>query len=246
MQMPAAGIRNLKRSQFDEGRYYVPDSVGQKIDAWLDGKFFLYNNEYGANSEQVLSDMNILLKAGVKLFVLDNLMSMSINGYEGDKNERQKAFILDVKSFAMKNNVHIILVAHPRKSSAFLRKNDISGSANITDAADNCWILHRTNQDFLHAITEFYDASYASRYRQYGNVLSLEKSRLWGAIDYMCGFHYDLASRRFKNTPEEDIHYGWEQEKEQTNIHFQEVERNEEKKIEDAMFGQLSQGQAPF
>lgn len=246
MQMPAAGVRNLQRSQFDEGRYYVPDSVGQKIDAWLDGKFFLYNNEYGSNSEQVMNDMTLLLKAGVKVFVLDNLMSMSINGYEGDKYERQKAFILDVKSFAMKNNVHIILVAHPRKATAFLRKNDISGSANITDAADNCWILHRTNQDFLHAITEFYDASYANRYRQYGNVLSLEKSRLWGAIDYMCGFHYDLASRRFKNTPDEDIHYGWEHEYEQTNIHFQEPYINYEVEAENAYFSQLSEQKAPF
>ena len=26
----------------------------------------------------------------------------------------------------------------------------------------------------------------------------------------MCGFHYDLISRRFKNTATENIKYGWE------------------------------------
>ena len=44
IQMAAAGKRNLRPSQFDSGRFYVPDSVGERIDSWLEGKFFLYNN----------------------------------------------------------------------------------------------------------------------------------------------------------------------------------------------------------
>lgn len=247
IQMVAAGTRNLQRSQFDEGRYYVLDGVGHKIDAWLDGKFFLYNNEYGSNSEQVLNDMQMLLKAGVKVFVLDNMMSMSLNGYDGDKNDRQKAFVLDLKAFAMANQVHVILVAHPRKSTAFLRKTDISGTGDIINAVDNCWIMHRVNEDFIHAITEFYDAATASRMRQYGNMLAVEKDRLFGVCDYMCGFHYDLASRRFKNTPEEGIHYGWETEEQQINIHYQEAKKyNEEEEAENIYFSQLNEQESPF
>ena len=220
IQMVAAGVRNLRQSQYDEGRYYVPDGVSGRIDTWMDGKFFIYNNGYGTKAEQILHDMDVLLNAGVKVFALDNLMSMDVDLFDGDKNNKQKELILRIKDFAMRNMVHVILVAHPRKSTTFLRKTDISGTADITNAVDNVFIMHRTNEDFIHAITEFYDSSKANALRQYGNVLAVEKNRLYGVVDFMCGFHYDLASRRFKNTEYEDIRYGWEEEPTQGTISF--------------------------
>lgn len=221
IQMVAAGASNLRPSQYEEGRYYVPDGIGRRIDEWLDGKFFLYNNGYGTKAEQILNDMEILLRAGVKVFALDNLMSLDVDLFDGDKNSKQKSLILRIKDFAMRNQVHIILVAHPRKVMTFLRKNDISGTADITNAVDNVFIMHRTNEDFIHAITEFYDASKANALRQYGNVLAVEKNRLYGVVDFMCGFHYDLASRRFKNTETEDVRYGWEASPTQSTMSFE-------------------------
>ena len=210
IQMVAAGKDNLRPSQFEQGQYYVPDSIGSKIDAWLDGMFYLYNNKYGNVASQVLHDIKILTKAGVKVFVIDNMMSMNIDVFDGDKNEKQKQFILALKDFAMEEQVHVILVAHPRKSVAFLRKTDISGSGDIINAVDNCFIFHRVNEDFIHAITEFYDAARASQLRQYGNVLAVEKNRLRGVVDLMVGMQYEIESRRFKNYIDEDIHYDWE------------------------------------
>lgn len=241
IQMVAAGSNNLRPSQFDRGRYYVPDNIGERIDTWLDGKFYLYNNDYGTKAEQILHDMEILLKAGVKVFILDNLMTLDVNLFDGDKNNKQKELILRIKDFAMKNMVHIILVAHPRKSMAFLRKNDISGTADISNAVDNVFIMHRTNEDFIHAVTEFYDASKANALRQYGNVLSVEKNRLYGVVDYMCGFHYDIISRRFKNTPDEQIRYGWEAEPKQQPMDF--TEQNE---MEEDPLGGGTQQVCPF
>lgn len=238
IQMVAAGAHNLRQSQFDDGRYYVPDGIGARIDQWLDGKFFLYNNSYGTKFEQILHDMRILLKANVKIFVLDNLMSLDVDLFDGDKNTKQKELILAIKDFAMTNQVHVLLVAHPRKAMSFLRKNDISGTGDITNAVDDVWIIHRTNEDFFHAITEFYDASRANQYRSYGNVLSVEKNRLFGVVDFMCGFHYDIVSRRFKNTPNEDFHYGWEQEPVQQQIQYQqEVKPMEQNYASDMPFG---------
>jgi KaiC/GvpD/RAD55 family RecA-like ATPase len=220
LQMVAAGAENLRKSQYDEGRYYVPDGIGQRIDQWLDGKFFLYNNGYGTKAEQILHDMKILLKANVKVFVLDNLMSLDVDLFDGDKNAKQKELILKIKDFAMNEQVHILLVAHPRKVMTFLRKNDISGTSDITNAVDNVFIIHRTNEDFIHAITEFYDASKANQLRRYGNVLSVEKNRLYGVVDFMCGFHYDIISRRFLNEAGENVKYGWEEAPKQVNIPF--------------------------
>ncbi len=221
IQMVAAGENNLRQSQYDEGRYYVPDNVGARIDAWLDGKFYLYNNSYGTKAEQILHDMEILLKAGVKIFALDNLMSIDVDLFDGDKNTKQKELILKIKDFAMVNQVHIILVAHPRKVMTFLRKNDISGTSDITNAVDNVFIIHRVNEDFIHAITDFYDATKATALRQYGNVLSVEKNRLFGVVDFMCGFHYCTTSRRFKNSPTEVLRYAWEQEPQQQEFAYQ-------------------------
>ena len=222
IQMPAAGADNLRPSQYEKDRYFVPDNIGKMIDQWLDGKFFLYNNGYGTKAEQILHDMDILLKANVKVFILDNLMTLDVDLFDGDKNSKQKELILRIKDFAMKNMVHVILVAHPRKVTTFLRKNDISGTSDITNAVDNVLIMHRTNEDFLHAITDFYDAARANQYRQFGNVLAVEKNRLFGVVDFMCGFHYDIISRRFKNTPDENIKYGWELPPHQITFNYQE------------------------
>ena len=227
LQMVAAGKENLRPSKYEQGRYYVPDSIGNKIDAWLDGKFFLYNNEYGNVASQVLNDVKILTAAGVKVFVIDNMMSMNIDVFDGDKNDKQKQFILALKDFAMKEQVHVILVAHPRKSVAFLRKTDISGSGDIINAVDNCFIFHRVNEDFIHAITDFYDSTRASQLRQYGNVLAVEKNRLMGVVDLMVGLHYEFESRRFKNTQYETIHYGWEQEPKQQSLTFESQSYND-------------------
>ena len=229
--MVAAGAHNMQPSRFEEGRYYVPESIGQRIDDWTRGKFFLYNNAYGTKAEEVLHDMGTLANAGVKFFAIDNMMSMDIELFDGDKNNKQKEFILRVKDFAMTNMVHVILVAHPRKVMTFLRKNDISGTSDISNAADNVFIMHRTNEDFLHAIADFYDNAKANGFRHFGNVISVEKNRMYGVVDYMCGFHYDPISRRFKNTQEEVIHYGWEtaqEERPMFNAYVQEKPEEEE------------------
>lgn len=226
IQMVAAGRRNVMQSQYDEGRYYVPDHIAEKIDQWLDGRFFLYNNEYGNVASQMLNDIKILANAGVKVFALDNMMSMNIDVFDGDKNDRQKALILALKDFAMREQVHIILVAHPRKSVAFLRKTDISGTGDIINAVDNCFIYHRCNEDFIHAITDFYNQAKANQLGRFGNVLSIEKNRLYGIVDVFVGLYYEPESRRFKNAMEEDIHYKWEEIPTQAQMSFQEPQVN--------------------
>lgn len=216
IQMAAAGKNFLKPSQFGDGKFFVPSNIGKRIDEWLRGRFFLFNNEYGSTWEEILHDMKDLLAAGVKVFILDNLMSLDIDLLEGDKNNKQKELILQVKEFAKKNNVHVILVAHPRKSMAFLRKNDISGTSDLTNVVDNTLIIHRVNQDFLKAGAEFYGQAEIQRYSGYGNVIEIAKNRMYGVCDVLVGLHYEIESRRFKNAPDEVIHYGWEGGGEQT------------------------------
>lgn len=228
IQMVAAGKENLKPSPQKDGKYYVPNHIGDRIDAWLDGKFFLYNNEYGTKWNQIFHDMSELLKVGVKVFVLDNLFSLDIDLFDGDKNNKQRELIIQIKDFAKKNQAHIILVAHPRKVMTFLRKNDISGSSDITNAVDNVFIMHRVNNDFTKAISEFYDSATAAKFSTFGNVLAIEKNRMYGAVDVMCGLQYEIESRRFKNTITENIIYGWQEEPTQIQIQYSQPQQEEE------------------
>ena len=210
IQMVAAGKSNLRLSNYGDGKYYVPNAIADKIDKWLDGKFFLYNNDYGNSWQQIFHDMELLLKAGVKVFALDNLFSLDIDILDGDKNNKQKELILQIKEFAKKNLVHIILVAHPRKVTSFLRKNDISGTSDLQNAVDKIFIIHRVNNDFFRSGAEFFGESEINHYRGYGNVIEVCKERLYGVVDLMVGMQYEVESRRFKNTHDENIHYGWE------------------------------------
>ena len=220
IQMVAAGRDNLRQSQYGDGKYYVPNNISEKIDKWMDGRFFLFNNEYGNTWEEVFHDMKELLKANVKLFILDNLMSLDIDLLEGDKNNKQKNLILQLKEFAKKNHVHIIIVAHPRKSLAFLRKADISGTADLTNAVDNVLIAHRVNQDFLKAGAEFYGQTEIQKYSGFGNVIEISKNRMYGVCDVLVGMQYEIESRRFKNEINENIRYGWEQSPTQSVMPF--------------------------
>lgn len=228
IQMVAAGKNNLKLSNYDDGKYYVPNSIATRIDKWLDGKFFLFNNEYGNTWQEIFHDMNELLKVGCRIFLLDNLFSLNIDLLDGDKNNKQKELILQIKDFAKKNKAHIILVAHPRKTMSFLRKNDISGSGDLMNAVDNIFICHRVNNDFFRAGAEFFGQVEIQKFQGYGNVVEVAKNRLYGVVDLMVGMQYEIESRRFKNTMDENIHYGWEAEPTQSAMDFDSVKQQNE------------------
>jgi hypothetical protein len=222
VQMVAAGKNNLRQSTYGDGKYYVPNNIAERIDQWLDGKFFLYNNEYGAKWQQIFHDMELLLKVGVKVFALDNLFSLDIDILDGDKNSKQRELILQIKDFAKKNQVHIILVAHPRKVTTVLRKNDISGTSDLQNAVDKIFIIHRVNNDFFRAGAEFFGQSEIQRFQGFGNVIEVCKDRLYGVVDLMVGMQYEIESRRFKNDVNENVQYGWELEPTQSTMTFDE------------------------
>ena len=210
IQTAAAGRRRLAPSKIRQGSFYVPERVSTAIDSWLEGKLYIYNNDYGTKWEQIFSDMETLLSHGVRVFVLDNLFTLDIDIFGGDTNRRQKELIIQIKEFAKKNLIHIILVAHPRKTNAFIRRTDISGSSDIANAADNVFIIHRVGNDFMKAGGEFFGHATVAQYGSYGNVIECCKNRLFGVADKLYGLYYDPVSRRFSEDIECGKVYGWE------------------------------------
>lgn len=215
LSQSAAGKHYVKKVAGSDYAYEVDDMVYEKISDWLCDKFYLFNNNYGNKFEQVLSDLEEVVAKGVKLIVLDNLMALQISGLSGDKNEKQKQFILDVVEFAKKKNVHIIVVCHARKESGsqtFLRKESIAGSGDLTNAVQNVAIVHRVGEDFCKRASEFFGKEKVERYLEYSNVVEWCKNRSYGIVDYLVGMYYEVETKRFKNSVAEHIVYGWEEE----------------------------------
>lgn len=209
----AAGKNHVRKKEGFDNFYYTPRMISDKINSWLDGKLFLYNNEYGNVFAQIFDDLKQCVdEFGVQLIVLDNLMALNIENYGGDKYSQQTKLINDIKEFAKKKNVHIILVCHPRKevSNTLLRKESISGTADLTNMADQVLILHRVGDDFERRAKEFWGALKVQEMMKYSAVLEVVKNRSFGIVDFVVGMYYEQESRRLKNEVAEHIVYGWE------------------------------------
>ena len=124
----------------------------------------------------------------------------------------QTRFITEIKDLAKKKNIHVIIVCHPRKEMTFLRKESISGTADLTNLADNVFIIHRVGKDFVKRASEFLGNGDVSEYEKYDCVMEVAKNRAFGVVDYLCGMYYEAESRRLKNDFAENRIYGWQEQ----------------------------------
>lgn len=209
----AAGKNYVCKREGFENYYYAPKNISNQISNWLEGKLFLYNNNYGSKWQQLFADVKELVdKEGVQLIVLDNLMALQIDNYEGDKYTQQTKFINDLKEYAKAKNVHVLLVCHPRKEGIFLRKESISGTADLTNLADSVFIIHRIGKDFEQRAGEFFGKGKVIPYLKYNSVIEVCKNRSMGVIDLLVGMYFEVESRRLKNEISENIVYGWQEQ----------------------------------
>lgn len=209
----AAGREFVKKVYGYDDFYYVPKDVTAKIDEWTKDKFFLYDNKYGRNWSRLLESIrNVIEQKDVNLLILDNLMTLDLDAFSGDKNEKQSSFVNSLADLAKQTHVHIILVAHPRKSLTFLRREDIGGSGDITNLADNVYIIHRCNKDFEKRAPEFLGQDEVNKiiqYEEFSNVVEVCKNRFVGSVDNIFGYYYESETKRFMQSKTEHIVYGW-------------------------------------
>lgn len=107
-------------------------------------KIVLFYDKIGHIAENELLDVMTYAHArhGVRDIVIDSLMR--VDGMEEDY-PRQTAFSIRLVTFARETGCRVHLVAHPRKSAGddSPRSQDISGSGNIRNNADNVLVLWR-------------------------------------------------------------------------------------------------------
>lgn len=221
INLQAAGRQFNEETRFD-GVYQTPQKYADKINKWLDGKLWVYNNDYGNKFEQLIIDIEeIINQEDIDSIIIDNLMALDIISLDGFKNEKQTVFINKISKFAKDKNVHIHIVAHPRKNVGFLRKDDISGTADLTNAVDNVIICHRNNLDFQKAAQEFFSKEMVYFLSKFSNIIEVCKNRDLGVEDHLVGLYYEKESKRLLNETYDNYVYDWQDEEIQEEIKSQ-------------------------
>lgn len=209
MDLQAAGKAYAEPTQF-EGYYNVAKENQEKIAEWLAKNFTLYNNKYGNNFLAVKEQLERKIEADKPdLLILDNLMAFDIRSLSENKFEAQTAFTWSLHEMAQKYDIHIIFVAHPRKAMGFLRLDDISGTADIGNAVDNAFIIHRVNNDFVRLTKQMFGWKDDDPLYSADNVIEIAKDRDGGLQDYFIPLYYEKESKRLKNSFTENKIYSW-------------------------------------
>ena len=212
MRLQAAGKKYVvPLSKFHNAWTVKDEATERRISEWLGDRLWLYNNIYGNNANMVIKSLAAKVKeTNASLVVVDNLMAVNLE-FSKDKYDAQTQFVWDLKRLAKECNTHVIFVAHPRKTTDFLRLMDISGTANIGNIVDNAFIIHRKNNDFDKAVAEHFGKN-RDRYVPNGgtNVIEVCKDRESGTQDLFVPLWYEPETKRLLTTENEYIHYGWE------------------------------------
>ena len=206
----AAGKGYVEPSQYP-GYYNVPRNIQEKIAEWLGDRLWLYDNDYGNDFQAVIEQFEKAVEEKkLDLLILDNLMAFDIRSLSENKFEAQTQFILRIVDLAKKKNVHICFVAHPRKALGFLRLDDVSGSADLANAVDDAFIVHRNNNDFKRLSKQMFGWHDDDDVYFGTNVVEIAKDRDGGTQDVFIPLYYEQESKRLRNDPTENRQYGWQ------------------------------------
>ena len=144
-----AGPKNLKPvpDQRTGRTEYEPDDM-DSIDRWLGGKFFLTDiRQQTAHDEDYILSLFEYAKRryGCSVFLVDNIMTTQLKGErELGHLGAQKEFVRRLCSFAKSQDVHVHMVAHPRKAgNGELSADDIAGANEIGNLADKLFSVER-------------------------------------------------------------------------------------------------------
>ena len=178
IDLQIAGIDNIttKMNEYKEEVYSISDDVVGKINNWYQDKAYIYDNTLSVS--ELMTDNNAgttligtieksICRYGIKLVLIDNLMSALDTDTSTDLYKIQSNFVKSVKKIAQKYNVAVILIAHPKKEEKGkeLDNDSVSGSSDITNAVDVV-LTYSTNSE--------------SDSEMYQSVIGITKNRLTG------------------------------------------------------------------
>lgn len=203
VSLQAAGSEHViqRQDRFSEKTFYcVPTAIQERLDEWWKGRFLLFDNRYPSDEDSILRLFEYAVRRyGACVFLVDNLMTARLSSSDRDFYRAQSNFTGRLVEFAKRNEVHVHLVAHPRKTEngRALDADDIGGSGDISNRADNAFSLTRLSDK---------DAEEQG----FQTVLRVLKNRSYGEL-IPVGLDYEATSRRFykAGTGDPNKHFGW-------------------------------------
>lgn len=201
-----AGGKHVIESKnvYGDSVYTLPDDVVERINRWYAGRAYIYDNSYVAETNEELESITDTIEAvvrqyGVKLVCVDNLMTaMDVVDQQNNLYLAQSNFVGKLKKIAVRLNVAIILVAHPRKSNGQdFSNDDVSGSSDITNKVDVVMSYKRDDAE------------------DHNSVLAITKNRLFGKYaigEDVIKLCYSERTKRVFGMDSGVISYGWEKE----------------------------------
>lgn len=142
-----ANIEDLQELSSKVGSYYDVSNDGEfAIREWIKNKLYVYAEDSVASIDNICNTIEYLARnKNVKLFVIDNMMTIENSGKE--ELEKQKELAKRLKQIARKHKVCVILVAHPKKKQNAERNkyhmHDVSGASEVVNLADYELLLTR-------------------------------------------------------------------------------------------------------
>lgn len=203
---PLASNRHIL--EFDNGDapkgYAVSKQASPVIKSFYREDLFNYNdsNEFDTDSKSILHAMEYSYKRyGVKNFIVDSLLTVDYSHeYGDDKYEKQKNFVINLKSFTNAYPVRVALVAHSRKLAPGAKEiggDDIAGSSDILKCCNRAFSVEILWDDP----------------DGYNTLVRCIKDRETGYADREVKLYYDRKSYRvYSNKEELNYKYKWEVE----------------------------------
>lgn len=210
LTLQAAGKNHVHGTRY-ENVFYPNDEAAEAVSKWLNEFVYVYNNDYGNDFVQLRNSLaKIVMEKKLDIIFLDNLMALNIEQLDRDLYVRQTKFVKELKRMAQALNIHILFVAHPRKSGGYLRMDDISGSGDLANAADNVLIVHRVDEDYRKLTQQYFGWKMTNPLYKASNVIEICKDRDYGNRDVYIPLYFEKETKRLKNDVAEYVHYDWE------------------------------------
>lgn len=118
---------------------------------WLRERCWVFNQTGAAKLDRLIEVFTYAHRRyGCTHFVIDSLMMTDVPDDGPRANTAQKEAIAKLCGFAKQFNVHVHLVAHPRKArdeSQTPGKMDVAGSGHLTNGADNIFVVWKAEKD---------------------------------------------------------------------------------------------------
>lgn len=199
-----AGTDYIKTVQnvYGDNEYTISEDVIRQISDWYKGRAYIYDNNWLPDDDVEIESLpdtieKVIRQYGVRLVCIDNLMTAMESVRENDQLYlAQSNFVGRLKKIAVKYDVVVILVAHPRKSKLEFDNDDVAGSGDITNKVDVVMSYQRVEND------DTCDSK-----------LSITKNRLFGKYangDNAIKLCYSEKTKRIFPYGLYPRHYSWE------------------------------------